>query len=356
MPAWPKRYDFGARGLAFNPARNSLFICGFNADFHQVAEIAIPPVTPTAASVSALPFATELQPLTDPTYGGWQLVGKPGDNIHYGGLLVDGTVLRFTAFVYYDAQHEQTLSHFARPLDLSVTGQVTPTAVSGAPCGFLSGYLAHVPPALQSAFGASLVTGQCGIPIVGRTSQGPCAYAFDPAPMTAKPLLAYPAPNGLDGGYGAQGVHLMYNATMMLGGVVFPRGSSSALFFGRIGTGVYGYGKGTADKTLDGQPVPGSPGIHYCYDPQDTNEGEHAWPYRSQVWSVPLSTLADVAAGRVQPWVPIPAIFPLVLPFQHVDNPKIQGVCDDPATGRIFVASAQSDGDAAVVHVLQVKV
>lgn len=252
------------------------------------------------------------------------------------------------------------MSHFVRPLDLSVTGQVTgPFSVAGAQTGFLSGYMTHVPPALQTAFGGPAVTGQCGIPIVTRTSQGPCAYAFDTATLstgaTGKPLVNYPAGHGLDGGYGAQGVHLVYNASMMVGGVVFPSGSASALFFGRIGTGVYGYGKGTADKTLDGTPVPGTTGINYRYDPQDTNEGEHAWPYIGQVWSYPLSVLADVAAGRIQPWTAIPDIFPLVVPFQHVDNPKVQGVCDDPETGRIFVASAQSDGDAAIVHVLKVR-
>lgn len=265
-----------------------------------------------------------------------------------------------TAFIYYDASGRQTKSHFIRPLNLGLTGQVVgPLSVAGASSGFVSGYMAHIPPALQSALGGKAVTGQCGIPIVSRTSQGPCAYAFDSVLPTgipaSRPLVSYPAPHGLAGGYGHAGLNDVYNGSFTCGGVVFPRGASSALFFGRIGTGPYGYGKGTSDITLDGTPVPGTSGIFYRYDPQDSNEGEHAWPYRSQVWSYPLADLAAVAAGTVQPWALVPDIFTLVLPFQHVDNPKIQGVCEDPATGRIFVAAALSDGDASIIHVLQVK-
>ena len=57
-------FSYGGQAVAFDPETNSLFISSLGS----VAEVSIP--TPVDSSdVNALPFATFLQPLNDPTEG-----------------------------------------------------------------------------------------------------------------------------------------------------------------------------------------------------------------------------------------------------------------------------------------------
>ena len=76
-------FAYGGTGLAFNPARNSLFVVGH--DWHQmVAEIAVPEIR-ASSSLDSLATATLLQPFADVTEG---KLGKLGAaEMKIGGLL-----------------------------------------------------------------------------------------------------------------------------------------------------------------------------------------------------------------------------------------------------------------------------
>src|SRR6478752_4346646 len=58
-------FSFGGHPITFNPARGTLFVTSYRSN---VAEVTIPePVNST--DVNELPFATFVQPFTDPTEG-----------------------------------------------------------------------------------------------------------------------------------------------------------------------------------------------------------------------------------------------------------------------------------------------
>jgi hypothetical protein len=76
---------------------------------------------------------------------------------------------------------------------------------------------------------------------------------------------------------------------------LFPRGTRSVLFFGTQGTGTFCYGEGTADKSLVGKPT--SDGSTWCYDPDGSSKGTHAYPYVAEVWAYDVAELAAVHRG-----------------------------------------------------------
>src|SRR5262249_50917062 len=138
--------------------------------------------------------ASLLQTLVDASEGKSVGVGttKIGGNLVYNGKLY------FTKYLYYDASGSQTLSHFVRPLDLSVKGQVIgPFRVGPLGAGFYSGYFGLVPEEWQSALGGPVLTGNCCLSIISRTSFGPAAFAIDPTSIenrqSAAPLVYYPS-------------------------------------------------------------------------------------------------------------------------------------------------------------------
>ncbi len=372
LPANGGRYDFPAKGLDYNEANDSLFVCSY-ADFHSIGEISIPTPIIGAPNLNALNRATVLQQIADPSDGSWTLLNN-GAGINLGGILAYGGRLAYTFYRFYDGDGTQPYSHWARnnllltpgpnyvgPVTLAVTDLVntqTPHA------GNVSGYMARIPAAWQEAFGGPCLTGQCGVSIVSRTSLGPDAFSFDPDdigsvnPVPTTPLVFYPGGHATLGEYGNPAPNNRFNGTMQMGGVAFPEGFRSVLFFGIIGLGPYAYGQGTADPALNGQPVPGTGGeVLYVYDPQMPNtKGDHAYPYEAWVWAYDAIDLAAVAAGTIAPWVPVPyEVFKLDSNFYSF-FPRLSGATVRNATGEIFVTQTFGDGDAPLVHVYQLPV
>ena len=150
------------------------------------------PTPVQSAKVAELPFATYRQPFADPTEGGLSRIAK--DGVALAGLLVSGNRLYGTGFIYYDALNAQAVSHYSRSLNLSEPSFKGMYAVGEAgKTGFVSGYLAAVPPEWQALLGGPAMTGQCCLPIISRTSWGPAAFAWDPAKLgTVTPLPATP--------------------------------------------------------------------------------------------------------------------------------------------------------------------
>lgn len=330
-------FDYGGTALAFNPARNSLFMVGHDWQ-QQVAEVTVPAIR-IAATVAELDTAAVLQPFAEVTEG---RMPQAGD--HVGGLLPYHGKLYVTVYRYYDALVNATASHFVSGLDLSVTGDVLGPFRTTTRIGLAAGYFGLVPAAWQAALGGPVLNGQCCIPIISRTSYGPGVFTIDPeqigpTPVTATPLVYYEQEHQTLGAYGQIGqANLLFNGATQMGGVVFPEGTRSVLFFGRQGIGPYCYGLSED-----------------CGDLAATGKGEHSYPYVPYVWAYDALDLAAVKRGEKMPWDVTPyATWALTLPFQ-VPYAQILGATYDPATGRIFLTQAHGDGDFPLVHVFTVR-
>jgi hypothetical protein len=330
------KFDSGGTALGYYAGHDSLFAVGHPGD-QQVAEITIP--TPSKAStVGGLPFATFLQPFADPLEGRRGLVGGEGSETDIGGVLPSDAGLTLTAFIYYDANGEQVLSHFHSGLTLSQTGDVQgPYPLSAPRAGWVSGYLGWLPTEWQSAFGGPALAGQCCIPITSRTSSGPTVSVFDPvdvgtrSPIPSTLLLGYPLTNPLPVPY--------FNLATEIRGFAVPSGARSILFVGKHGTGPICYG--TAQE---------------CGDPTSDYKGYHAYPYVHQMWAYDLNDLLKVKNGQKQSWAIVPyATWTLDLPFSDPGH-SIRGVTFDPGTSRLFISagSLAEYNSRPIIHVFTV--
>jgi hypothetical protein len=349
-------FSFGGMPVAFNPDSSSLFIGSRRGG---IAEVTIPAPVGSAV-VTGLPVATYRQPFADPTEGHLSQIGNDGVSID--GLLVAGGRLYGTAFIYYDALNTQTVSHYSRSLTLSEPSFRGMYAVGEkGKTGFVSGYLAAVPPEWQASLGGSAITGQCCIPIVSRTSWGPAAFAWNlaslgkPNPLPATPLLYYTGDHPTLGTWA--GSSPAYGGTTSMGGVAIIAGTRTALFVGRNGTGAFCYGNGTGEKQLAGSR--GLDGETYCYDPVSSDKGQHAYPYNYQVWAYDLNDLAAVKAGRKKPWEPKPyGVWPLDLRIPAAVT-QIGGVGYDPIRQRLYISQMQADQDGyayrPLIHVFRIQ-
>jgi hypothetical protein len=347
-------FEYGGTAPAYNAANNSLFLVGHPYQ-SMVAELSVP--TPVnSGSLSALPTAKVLQPFSDASHGLMYTVGS--STTYVGGLLVYQNRLVGTSYLYYDGTGAQSLSHFynTNPASFASGTAQGMYKVGTVGAGFVDGYMGLIPPEWQAALGGPVLTGQCCIPIISRTSYGPAVFAFDPAslgvtvPAQAKPLVYYPQSNPL-ADYAATST--LFNGATAITGVVFPSGTRSVLFLGRQGQGPFCYGPGTSDQSLAGTPADG--GVDsYCYDPTDNSKGTHSYPYAYQVWGYDANDLAAVAAGQKAPYAIRPyATWTLSLPFASGAD-WVGGAAWDPATRRLYLVVKYGDNILPLVHVYQI--
>ncbi len=349
-------FSYGGGGAAFRSATNSLFM---SSRAGRVAEVTISaPVM--AANVAQLPLASFLQPFADPMEGELSQVASSG--VALSGLMIYGDRLYGTASIYYDASNSQKLSHFSHSLQLNQPSFSGWTRVwEEKKTGLVAGYMSLVPSEWQSRLGGPAVTGQCCIPIVTRTSWGPSAFSFDPsqvgaATAAASALVYYTGEYQTLGSW--SGANPTYGGTAGMGGVAIIGGSRTALFVGRNGVGPYCYGNGTSNQSLHGTTSPD--GSHWCYDPTSADKGQHAYPYRFQIWAYDLNDLAAVKAGQKQPWEVVPyGVWPLDLPY-YESRFRIGGVTYDAERQLLYVTQQYADKvDVAshpIVHVFQLDV
>jgi hypothetical protein len=356
-------FNYGGQAPTYNPAHNSLYMVG-HQQFQLSAEISIPAVV-NSADLNALNIATLLQPFADPLEGKRNSVNPTNKNPNYiGGQLVSNGKLIVSVYSYFDALGTQSTSHFVRPVDLSVTGQVLgPYKVGTQYPGFVSGYMTPVPSEWQPPFGGPALTGNCCLPIIAHQSNGPAVSLFDPAqlratnPVAATPLVGYPYPNALvPGGWGVQS--MFFNGTTQITGAVFPQGSRSVLFFGRQGTGPFCYGIGTTNPALNGTLAPApSVNVLYCYDPASTDHGVHAYPYVYQVWAYDANDLLSVKNGSTsQDQLRPTATWTFNLPFENsTDKHLLGGTGFDAQNGLVYLSQRYEDVNAnPIVHVFKV--
>jgi hypothetical protein len=350
-----KTFSYGGTGLAYDPARNGLFVVGH--DWYQLtAEVTIPPLV-KSSRLAALNRAAFLQPFADATGG--KIDRTPGPNSKIGGELVYQGRLLGTAYVYYDATDSQVVSHWVRP-STSLAGPARGLfQVGSLGAGMVSGFMATVPPEWSTLLGGPVLTGNCCIPIISRTSFGPAAFAFDPAslggggPVADVPLLYYPAAHPTIGPWNATwnpARGIFFGGGTTIRGVVFPAGTRSVLFFGTQGVGKFCYGEGTAKRGLAGKPTPD--GTTWCYDPDGSSKGTHAYPYVPEVWAYDAADLLAVRRGLKKPWQVRPyATWAFHLPF---GSSQIGGAAYDAAHRLIYVSQQYGNASDPVIYAFSV--
>ena len=352
-------FSYGGTAVAYNGARNSLYIVGH--PYGQLtAEVSIPPLV-NSRSLSALNTASLLQPFADATEGKRNSVNvRTPNSRNVGGQFVYHGKLIISVYSYYDGSGTQKASHFVRPLDLSARGQVAgPYRVGSQYPGFVSGYMTAVPAEWQSSLGGPALTGNCCLAIAGIQSNGPAVSAFDPdklgavTPTPATALVGYPSREPLGTGWGTQST--LYNGSTQITGIVFPPGTRSVLFFGRQGVGPFCYGSGTPDASLNGQAT--GHGDRWCYDPANSSKGTHTYPYVYQIWAYDAKDLAARSWWKSLSGIHPYAVWSFRLPFERVDNHFLGGVGFDPQNNLIYLSQREEDlNNSPIIDVFKIAV
>jgi hypothetical protein len=336
-------FDGGGQAMSFNPVTNSLM-------FRNGAEVNIPAVL--QGNFGDLATATLRSParaLVD------ESVFVCNEQKLVGGTLPWLGDLIVSVYCYFDGGTEQR-SHWR----LSGSTVMGPVRVGSIGAGFVAGWMTPIPQEWQAEFGGPALTGQGSIPVISRTSAGPAASVFNPAdigvknPVPATPVLGYPMDHQTIGTTESNGT--LYNTTQWMGGMVFPNGTSTVLFFaGRKAKGQFCYGPGTDDQSLHMTPYPGAPqSENWCYDPVNHDKGTHGYPYAHFVYAYDAKDLVAVKNGQKAMWQVVPyATWEFDLPFQYAQR-VLPGVAYDPLTKRIYMTAANADVYKPIVHVFRV--
>jgi hypothetical protein len=259
-----------------------------------------------------------------------------------------------------DYSYDPTGAHWSRSKNLSLTGRVSPQYTIFGDQGYssarlTSGYMCHVPDEFDSVLGGPALTGWIAASIVSATSDGPAAFAFDPAKLSsginvASTLLVYPDGKNLQKSISGQTQNI-WNWTSMVRGCVIPNGTRSVLFLGSHGIGEFQYGVGGSSGHTNTTPVTA------IYDPSDDSTGEHAWPYRYQVWAYDVNELAKVRRGDLKPYQPQPyAVWQFTIPFEkNNDRHNTGGIAYNHKLKQVyFVQQFAGPYGEPIVHVFTI--
>lgn len=356
-------FNGGGEALTFDPATGTLLLTGSRCCDTTVAEISIPEVR-NVPTIAQLATATYVRPHTDVLGGTLNAKGCGGPA---GGLLAWAGNLIVSAYCYYDAGYVQTKSHWRTARNFSNAGLVGPVEVQsptsgGGRAGFVSGYMTTIPAEWQGALGGPALTGNCCIPIITRTSWGPAVSVFNPGdvgvrePVPAVNVLGYPNGHPLDGDANCDATSTLFNCNTGIGGLIFPGGTASVLFFGTQGLGEHCYGRGTTDPAMHRQPDPASgPNEMWCYDPAAGSKGGHAFPYAHYVWAYDANDFVKVKNGQLLNWQVRPyATWSFDTPFPHIRK-GIGGVAFDPVSKRVYVSMSEQDAPRPLIQVFRLQ-
>jgi hypothetical protein len=317
---------YGGTAASLSPG-GGLFLTGHDWT-QRLCEVSIPAIGG---------MATIRQRCVDVTEGRMSQVDS--STIKLGGSLVYNGRLIVSAFSYYDADNNQTKSHFASGATLATGGDVTgPVQVGATGAGFVSGYMGLIPAEWRGLLGGPALTGNCCLSIISRTSSGPAVSVFNPddigrvSPVPATQVVGYPLSAPLAN---ADTANEYYTRADRIGGFAFASGTRSVLFVGRHGAGQPCYGTG-AD----------------CNDPTNASKGEHAYPYVHQVWAYDANDLVAVKNGTRQASQLRPYAVWRLTEMDNNGSAGVSGVTFDPATRRIYVTIASST--APRVHVYEI--
>jgi hypothetical protein len=322
-------------GLWYDEESQTLYAAG-HSQYGKVGQMTVPELrdarTEPLLSAAALQFG-------DATDGKWSAIGPLGGGVfQVGGLVKRGDRLCLNAYHYYDANWQQQASFYCGSANLSITKDaVGPVKIGSRKVGETSGYIAPVPAAWQAAVGGTHCVGHWGLSIISRTSMGPACWttSFASAPdgsIDATPLLLYPYEQPPLGQYDTQ--NLYNNGTTKPGGMAWPEGTDSLLFFMRHGVGPFCYGSGC------NPPLPNA---------------NYAPPYVNQVLAFDANALLacrttpGCAPSQLRPYARWEFEFPI-----DRDRRFIGGVAYDAARQRVYIS--QERGEDTTIHAYRVRV
>lgn len=183
--------------LEYNAANHSIFIVGHTYE-QSIAEFGVPKVVNSAVLGDLHMASAPLQgftPILDRAVG-----GNPQGLDRIGGMeLVDtggSAQLIINAYEYYDAPADNTHTTLAARNSANLSGSAMAGyfAFQGG-AGHTSGWISPVPQQWQAKLGGDYITGQSsGIPIIGRSSVGPSAFAFLMSDLTGGGQVPSPVP------------------------------------------------------------------------------------------------------------------------------------------------------------------
>ena len=368
---------YSGRALAYHDGK--LYMAtdfGLNS---KVLQMDLP--TQYTSDTATMQIVDQAQPAADITDGNMlelhSVLATNPDYYRNWGLLAHGGRLIGSAYSYYDSANTTRVSHFAHSLTLDQSSFEGWMALwNNEKTGFVSGPMAAIPDYAQAELGNKpvIATGAGRASIITRLPYGLAAFSFDPIEITGRaastitevvPLMYFDEANAMQNNFAdacavagpggcSNDPSEIWNRATSIGGVVIPTGTRTLLYFGRQGTGDYCYGRGTGTEGLHGQRIaPEDPENlqHYCYDPAEIDgQGEHAWPYRFQVWAFDLQQLAEVSAQTRSPWDVDYVVWPLDLPAittagvdSDLHKKLIGGVAYDPANKAIYVTQIGAD-------------
>ena len=328
--------------LSYNPSRHSILIIG-HSHHQEIAEFAVPPLVDSSVLADLNMAGDPLQsfaPVLNRASG-----GNPQNIDRIGGLALfqgpGGPELLINAYEYYDAPGDNTHTTLA----VRDANDIANAPVDGffqfqGGAGHTSGWISPIPPEWQQQLGGTHITGQSsGIPIIGRTSVGPSAFAFDPFDLVGTSSVPTPVPtttlldfslqrplhDDLSNTSGSN--HLWTHLSRVTYGLIVP-GTRSYLTLGYSG----GHASGVCYKcTQDSGHQCGG----YCAPEADD--------YDQFYWLWDVNDLIAVRNGQLQPFEVRPYDYgPFPTPFQTSER-QLGGGTFDPDSGLLYLTVQRAD-------------
>jgi hypothetical protein len=283
-------------GMDLNATATGLYV----SNGYYLCEINIPELV-NNADPNVLPLAQWRQACVRP--GDGQLEKDMGtSDIKLGSPLLFGQYVVQSVYWYFDSSAQQVKTHFRHAATLATTGAyrgiATMNVAPATEAGWISTIMGHIAPEWQTALGGKALAGGGGIPIINRQPYGFSLYSFDPAQVNVAPE---PVPTTMVLGHdeshklGEWGVQSnVWNGSSVYHGIAMVNGTRTTLVGGFHGKGPWCYGNG-------GTQNPPPPGEN-CYDPTIPAHGTHAYPYVYRLWAFDTRELAEVKAGKREPW------------------------------------------------------
>ena len=222
----------------------------FGCNYAGVAVLTLPPLGGTAQVTSPCAVFPNIDQV------------HPTDrHVVTGGVLPWLGRVVTSAYVYYDGSGLGARSHWAGTNVASLSG---PYRVGTDRAGMVGGYMGVIPPEWRTLLGGPALTGQCCIPIIGRSSFGPSVSVFNPADLGVQAtipstmLIGYPIEHQNLGRVGCQPAQHLLRRHRSTGVGVVPRGHALDSVHGTPRRLVV-LRPGTANPALVGTIDPASP-------------------------------------------------------------------------------------------------
>jgi len=349
-------FDYGGRGLAYNPINNSLYVTSHAKNGGYIGEMNIPAIV-NSSNINSLNTATMRQDFVDGwagTFGdigaGGTYVSGGGEGSRVGGILYNGNKLVISQYVYYDVDFLGALSHASMNSNwtangVGFSGMKTVGAANAETVGQIAGYMTWIPSSWRTAMGGPALTGLANVSIITRSSYGPSAWVFDPEqigvtnPISATQVVGYPDSHFTLGVFSGSNQYI--SSSDQIGGVVWPEGSSTIMFFGKHGT-TYCYG-----------------GVPPCVDPTNGYSGTHGYPYLYYVWAYDANDLVAVKNGTLNPWDLTPVwVHDLTPDFNGIEagDNNILGAAYDETNKKLYISAEKAEHPRTIIHVFNINV